>query len=114
MPVLFTLTTPVNVGTLTTPVVVSSLKVTAVWFSTTPQLAPIGAAELDITLTDPASGWQETVVYNDASVMTFFATPAPVPPTGATYEDVMATAVVSKLIADGKLPPGTLSTTSAS
>jgi hypothetical protein len=106
--VTFTLTTPVNVGTLTAPVVVSALQVTGVWFSTTPQLAPIGAAELEITLTDPVSGWQQTVTYNDDSVPAFFALPAPVPPTGATYQSVMAAAVFGKLVADGKLPPGTL------
>ena len=112
MPVLFTLATPVNVGSLTQPVVVSTLKVTGVWFSTTPALAPLGAAELDITLTDPVSGWQETLEYIDASVPVFFAQAAPVPPQGSTYEDIMAAAVFSKLIADGKLPAGTLSTTS--
>jgi hypothetical protein len=110
MPVIFNLTTPVNVGTLTQPVVVSSLKVTSVWFSTTPDLAPLGAAELSITLTDPASGWQETIDYKDASVPVFFAQSAPTPPTGTTYEDVMAVAVFMKLIADGKLPAGSLST----
>ena len=111
--VTFALTTPVNVGTLTAPVVVSSLQVTGVWFSTTPELAPLGAAELEITLTAPASGWQETITYQDSSVVDFFATPAPVPPAGATYEDIMAGAVFQKLMADGKLPPGTLSTMSA-
>jgi len=108
MSVTFTLTTPVNVGTLIAPVVVSSLQITGVWFSTTPQLAPLGAAELEITLTDPVSGWQETVIYNDTSVVAFFATAAPTPPTGATYQDVMATAVLDKLIQDGKLPPGAI------
>jgi hypothetical protein len=104
----FTLNTPVNVGTLTSPVNVASLKVTGVWFSTTPELAPLGAAELSITLTDPASGWQETVDYKDASVPEFFAQSAPTPPTGATYEDIMAVAVFNKLIADGRLPSGNL------
>ena len=113
MSVVFTLTTPVNVGTLTQPVVVSSLTVTGVWFSTTPALGPIGAAELSVTLTDPASGWQETVDYCDSSVPTFFAQAAPTPPSGATYEDVIAAAVFSKLIADSKLPAGTLTTTPA-
>ena len=112
MAVIFTLETPVNVGTLTDPVTVSALRVTSVWFSTTPQLAPIGAAELDITLTETTNGWQETITYKDASVLEFFAQSAPTPPAGATYEDVMAAAVFSKLIADGKLPAGTLSSAS--
>ena len=111
--VTFTLAVPVNVGTLTQPVNVSSLRVTGVWFSTTPELAPLGAAELDITLTDPASGWQETIKYQDASVLAFFAQVAPAPPTGATYEDVMAAAVLQKLTADGKLPAGSITSTQA-
>jgi hypothetical protein len=110
MSVIFTLATPVNVGSLTEPVNVASLKITSVAFSTTPALAPIDTAELTITLTDPVSGWQETVDYRDASVLEFFAMPAPMPPNGATYEDIMAGAVFQKLIADGKLPAGTLST----
>jgi hypothetical protein len=113
MAVTFTLTTPVNVGTLTSPVNVSSLAITAVSFSTTPALAPLGTAELSITLTDPVSGWQETIDYQDASVLAFFAQAAPTPAAGATMEDVMASAVFGKLIADGKLPAGSLSTTPA-
>ena len=106
--VIFTLATPVNVGTLTAPINVSSLAITAIYFSTTPAIAPLGTAELSITLTDPASGWQETVSYLDASVPTFFTQPAPTPDPGATMEDVMAATVFSKLIADGKLPAGSL------
>lgn len=108
MSAIFTLVAPVNVGTLTAPINVASLKVTSVWFSTTPELAPLGAAELDITLTDPVSGWQETIKYQDASVLEFFAQRAPAPPEGATMEDVMAASVFNKLIADGKLPAGNI------
>ena len=108
--VTFTLNAPVNVGTLTNPVNVSSLRVTGVVFSTTPALAQVGAGELAVTLTDPESGWQETVKYSDSSVIAFFGQAAPTPPAGATYQDVMASAVLTKLIADGKLPAGTVTT----
>ena len=102
----YKLTNPVSVGTLNAPVTVAALAVTSVWFSTTPQLAPLGTAELQITLTDPVSGWQEVVTYQDASVLEFFSQLAPTPPTGATYADVLAASVFAKLVADGKLPAG--------
>jgi hypothetical protein len=104
----FQLNTPVNVGTLTAPVNVARLRVTGVAFSTTPALAPLGTAELLVTLTDTDSPWQEVIRYADSSVLDFFATLAPVPPPGATYEDIMSVAVLQKLIADGRLPVGTL------
>lgn len=108
--VTFKLTTPVNVGTLTAPISVSALAVTGVTFSTTPALAQVGTGELNVTLTDTLSGWQETVQYRDASVLAFFAQPAPAVPDGATMQDVMSQLVLSKLIADGKLPAGTVTT----
>lgn len=110
MPTVFTLTTPVTVGDLSNPRIVTALAITSIWFTTTPDLAPGGTGELDITLTETTNGWQETITYRDASVLAFFGQPAPTLPSGATYEDVMAGAVFSKLIADGKLPPGTVAT----
>jgi hypothetical protein len=107
----FTLATPVNVGPLTTPVNVSSLQVTGVLFSTTPALASIGTGKLTVTLTDPVSGWQETIDYLDASVLDSFSQTAPTPPAGATMNDIMSQAIFAKLIADKKLPDGSISTT---
>lgn len=106
----FTLTTPFTTGGLSNSITVTSLQITDVWFASIPQLAPIGTGELEITLTDPVSGWQEQITYQDASVLAFFASPATAPPSGATYSDVISIALFSKLIADGKLPPGTVST----
>jgi hypothetical protein len=107
----FHLATPVNVGTLTAPVVVSSLNITALMYTTTPALAPLGAAQLSVTVTDPVSGWQETVSYQDASVLAFFSQLAPTTlPAGTTLDDVMCQLTFAKLIADGKLPPGTVTT----
>lgn len=106
----FKLTTPANVGTLTSPIAVSTLAVTAVVFSTTPGLAPAGTGELKVTITDTASGWQETIQYQDASVLAFFAQAAPAPTAGATMQDVMSQAIFAKLVADGKLPAGTVVT----
>jgi hypothetical protein len=111
MSTIFTLTTPANVGTLGSPVVVSALAVTSVFFTSTPAMAPLGTGQLNVTLTETTSGWQETIRYQDATVIAFFGQAAPTPAAGATYQDVMSAAVFSKLIADGKLPPGTVTTT---
>lgn len=111
MSVQYNLTTPANVGTLTAPINVTSLVVTSIQFSTAPGLAPIGTGELIVTLTDMTSGWQETIRYLDASVLSFFAQLAPTPQTGSTVEDIISSLVLQKLVADKKLPSGTISTT---
>jgi hypothetical protein len=110
MSTIFTLSTPANVGTLGAPVVVSALKITSIWFTSTPAMAPLGTGELNVTLTETTNGWQETIRYQDSTVIAFFGQAAPTPPTGATYQDVMSSAVFTKLIADGKLPAGTVTT----
>jgi hypothetical protein len=92
------------------PVTVTSFQVTGIHFSTTPRLAQLGAGELVITLTDPNTGWQEKINYKDTSVPMFWAT-ATTAAASATVGDVIGQAVFQKLIADGNLPPGTLSTT---
>lgn len=106
--VAYTLTTPVTVGGLSSPVAISSLNVTSVWMSTTPALAPSGTAELDVTLTDPVSGYQQTITYQDATVLSFLAA-ASTAPAGTALQDIVAVAALTKLQADGKLPAGTIS-----
>lgn len=101
MPRTFTLTTPLLVGDLVNRVTVNSLQITSLWYSSTPDLAPSGTGELEITLTDPISGWQTKVSYQDASVLSMWQ----------MIGDNVAQALFAKLIADGKLPPGTVSTT---
>jgi hypothetical protein len=53
-----------------------------------------------LTLTDPKTGAQESISYQDASVLAMWK----------TIGDTIAQAVFAKLIADGKLPAGTLAT----
>jgi hypothetical protein len=106
----FTLKTPATLGTLAAPVTVKALQITSIRFTTTPGLAQVGSGELDITLTETTNGWQNAVSYQDTSVLAFFAQAAPATPAGATVEDVMCGLIFAKLIADGKLPAGTLTT----
>jgi hypothetical protein len=97
----YTLTTPISLGSITSPIRVTSLQLTTVNYSSTPALAPIGTGTLSLTLTDPASGYQEQIDYQDADVLAMWA----------SIGDTIANAVFAKLIADGKLPAGTVSTT---
>lgn len=106
----YTLTTPLTVGTLGSQSTVSSLQITVLEYSSTPALAPLGTAELSVTLTDPNSGWQERVLYQDASVFALWQS-AQSPAPGTQLGDILAAAVFAKLIADGKLPAGTISNT---
>src|ERR1700731_692302 len=110
--VTYTFATPVAVGGLGNPITIRALQVTNIWMSTTPALAPIGTAELDVTLTDPVSGFQETISYQDATVLTFLAE-VPTAPTGTALQDVVAVAALAKLQADGKIPAGTASISAA-
>jgi hypothetical protein len=110
MPVQFNLDAPQNVGSLTDPVVVSALVICGGAFTSTPALAPLGCAEISITLMDPVSGWQYPIKYADPSILTLWTQPAPPAPDGTPLGDILATVVFNKLIADGKLPAGTLQT----
>lgn len=94
----FTLTAPVTLGSLANPINISSLRVTGINLSTTPELAQLGTGTLTLTLTDPASGAQEQFTYQDASVLDLWQ----------TIGDDVSKAVFAKLIADNKLPAGTL------
>lgn len=96
----YTLTTPITLGTLANPVTVSSLELTTLQYTSTPALAPIGTGTLAVTLTDPKTGAQESIAYQDASVLALWQ----------TIGDTIAQAIFAKLIADGKLPAGTLAT----
>lgn len=109
----FTLTTPIQVGSLGSSVTVAALKITAVWLTSTPKMAPLGTGQLYVTLTETTNGWQETIQYQDATVISFLGDPAVAPAAGAAFRDVLAAAIFTKLIADGKLPAGTVSMTAA-
>ena len=103
----YTLTTPVTVGSLTSPITLSQLQITGITYSSTPPLAPIGSGLLAITLTDPVSGWQEAINYLDATVPPMWTQSITV--AEEELGDVIAGVVFAKLMADGKLPAGTVS-----
>ncbi len=106
--VTFTLTAPAIVGSLGNQVTIAALQITGFWWTTTPALAQIGTGEMEITLTETTNGWQETISYQDATVLTFMAQATA---NGAVMGDALNAAIFAKLIADQKIPAGTLSTT---
>jgi len=105
----YNLATPVLIGTLGNQTAVSSLQVTGILWTSTPQLAPLGSGDLSVTLTDPASGYQETVRYQDASVLDLWAS-LQSPAANTAFGDIVSAAILAKLVADGKLPPGNIVT----
>ena len=111
MSTVFTLTTPITVGSLGSSVTVAALEVSGVFFTSTPKMAPIGTGQMSVTLTETTNGWQEKIQYQDATVISFLGAAAVAPASGASFSDVVAAAIFAKLIADGKLPAGTVSTT---
>lgn len=109
--VVFTLNSPATVGTLDKPVTITALELTGYYVTTTPPLAQIGTGLMQLQLTETTNRSQVNITYQDASVLTFIAQPAPTPQNGETLQDITAQLVFAKLVADGKLPAGTITTT---
>src|SRR5690242_17959659 len=99
----YTLETPIMVGDLTSSIKVSSLKLVSVSVNYEDVYTKGGTAVLSICLVDPDSGYPVNVVYQDASALEM----------AQTIEAQIGAELFQKLIADRKLPAGTLSDTSA-
>jgi len=94
----YKLSTPVSVGDLTQRIEVDELEIESLSLIFDPQ-RPV----LSIVLLHRPSGWQHNVVYRDSSAVEFWA---------RVYEaefDFLHKAVLQKIIADKKLPEGTIS-----
>lgn len=105
---IYTFTTPLTMGGMTAPLTVESLQMTGFSCGSFPGSPTVGA--LSITLTDPGSGFQTVVLYQDSTVPAFWQAAAVAPATGDTLEDTITKAIFAKLVADAKVPPGVLST----
>jgi len=110
---LYTLTTPLTVisNSVSAPAVkVTALEITGIQMNKRPALAPIGSGDLTVTLTDPTSGFQETIktAFNPDA---FWASITVAD--GQTIEDAVQTALFSVLTTNKLLPDGTLSTVSS-
>jgi hypothetical protein len=105
--VTYTFTTAQTVGELGAQKTITHVRLASVYYSNTPDAAPTGSEELEVRLKDPDSGYLFQTNYLDATVATFWAAATTLASTG-TLGDTVAAAIFAKLVADSKLPAGTL------
>ena len=107
----YTFTTPftINLG-LNATQTIKSVQLTGFTLSTTPPLGEIGTGLLSVTLTDPATGWQEAFPWDDTTAISFGQTAAIAPASGDQLCDTIAKAVFTLLTAKNLIPAGTLAT----
>ncbi len=103
MGLLFTFTTPVQVGDLSNSITVSSLKLVSFSFNFEDAYTAAGVAVLSVCLVDPVSGFPVNLVFQDKASLTM----------ANALETNYGQALFNKLIASGKLPAGSLSDSAA-
>jgi hypothetical protein len=96
----YKLAMPMTVGDLANRISIDQLELVSISLNFEPfytgQATPI--AILSIVLLHRASGWKETITYQDGSALAFWTAHAP----------VLEAAILAKLMADAKLPAGTV------
>lgn len=97
----YTLTNPVTVGDLSNPITVDKLEVASFSMNFEPTLSDNGTAVLSVVLVHRASGYTMNIVYRDASALSFWQ----------NHSATLETDIFAKLVADSKLPAGTVNTT---
>ncbi len=93
----YKLKNPATIGDLANPVLIEELELFSMSMTFDPE-EPV----LSVVLIHRTSGWKHVVTYTDPTAVEFWA---------HLYEaefDFLRRAVLQKLVADGKLPPGTL------
>ena len=101
--VIYRFTNPVRVGDLSQAVNVSELRLASISLNFENYYAKNGTAVLSVVLEDAASGQKLNVVYNDAAALAFWQNLD-------TVAANVSTTILTKLQADGKLPPGAIVT----
>lgn len=109
----YTLNAPFSTGTFERPQTITTIQIASVRVSTTPVTRPLpfGSAELDIVVIDQspaANGWSQMFSYEDPSIVDWWNSVQSTSAEGTTVKDIVDNAVFTKLIADGKLPAGTV------
>ena len=99
MSLIYTLNSPITVGDINSSITVSSLKLVSISVNFEDEYTKNDIAVLSICLCDPVSGYPLNVVYQDASALSM----------AQTIEAQTGAELFQKLIADDKLPAGTLS-----
>jgi hypothetical protein len=104
---IFTLTTPLTIGDLSDRLTITRLQLAAISFNFQDIYASKGAAVMSAVLEDPDSKHTFTITYGgsgfsgDVSALAAWRALD-------TATNKVTQAIFAKLIADGKLPPGTL------
>lgn len=99
----FTLATPMMVGDLANRISIDVLQVSAISFQFDPALAGASVPQMivSIVLKHPASGWPHNVVYkgdvDGSAALAWF---------NSNFALQLVTAVLNRMVADGKLPMG--------
>lgn len=101
MALLYTLNPPITVGDFANSITVNSLKLVSISINYEDVYTKNGTAILSICLADPTTGYPMNIVYQDASALQM----------AQTIEAQIGAELFQKLIADSKLPAGTLSDT---
>jgi len=106
--VTFTLATPTTTGELGSQKTVTSLQIAAFGINFKPEVAALGEAEMHVAVTDPKSGYLQRFQYKDKTIPAFWAS-TPNVPAGLNLGDALSEGIFQKLLADGKIPAGTIS-----
>lgn len=96
----YTLATPTTVGDLQHQTVIDKLEIASISMNFEPLYSDNGTAILSVMLVHRESGYKMNVVYSDASALAFWQ----------AHQGTLGPDAFAKLIADSKLPAGTLST----
>lgn len=98
MALVYSLSSPISVGSLNHQVSVSSLKLTSISINYQDVYANNGHAVLSVCLVDPLTNYPVNVMYQDESALEF----------ARLVESLIGAQLFQKLQADGKLPLGAL------
>ena len=96
--------TPPTIGGIDNQIVIDRLKVVAISFNRQASHEVAGTVVLSILLEHPASRWTHNVIYEGAEALTY----ARLINTGDFSAKSLHTRILEKMLADGKLPAGTI------
>ncbi len=99
-----TFTTPVSIGDLDNQLLIEKLKVVSISFNRQASHEAAGTVVLSVVLEHPTSQWTHNVVYKGAEALTL----ARLMNTADFSTKSLHTRILEKLVADGKIPAGTI------
>jgi hypothetical protein len=94
----FVLDPPVSVGTLSQQITLTELHLTSVAFNFEDHYALNNQAILSVCLVDKNTGYPVNIGYQDGSALALWR----------TLESELTALLLNKMVADGRLPPGSI------